>query len=109
MCIRDSVRSVVEIVIVVNEIYLHACGLQGGNLYNKRMVSIINDYIHSTEADNFVELIAPLVNTTVFRHKGAHFITFFLNALRNFSASERLFGFGGVGGYLCLLYTSRCV
>ena len=59
----------VEIVFVVNEIHLHPGSGYGSNLYHKRPVYIVDDYVHSREADDFMQLVLPLVDAAESRHE----------------------------------------
>ena len=43
-----------EKVLVVDEVDLNACGLQGGHLYNERMVGVIDYKVHAREPDYFM-------------------------------------------------------
>ncbi len=72
----------VEKVIVVDKIYLQACGLQCGHFNDERVVGVVNDNVHARETNHFVQLVASLVDGSVFRHECAHFGALFLKALR---------------------------
>ena len=86
-------QTILEIVIVVDEIYLHACGLNRSNFYNKGVISIIDDQVHTGEANYFMQLISALVNVSPFRHKCPDFTAFFLYCLWKVSTYIGHFGF----------------
>ena len=79
----------VEIVIIVNEIYLHASSLNACHLDDEWVVCIINNNIHSRQTNNFVQLIASLVNDTPSWHKCANLVAIFLNELGESASHER--------------------
>ena len=91
-----------EVVIVVNEIYLHARGLQGRHFDDELMVGIVDDDIHAGEADYFVELVAPFVDISVFGHERAHFVAFFEYGLRKDAGYVGQWRLREIGGdFLC--------
>jgi len=73
---------VLEIILIVNEIDLHPCRLNGGNLDDERMVGVIDDEVHAGETNYFVKLIAAFVDVAIFRHESAYLFSFFLYGLR---------------------------
>ena len=88
----------VEVVVVVDEVYLQARGLECGYLDDEGMVRIVDDDVHSRETDYFVKLIAAFVDGTVFGHKTSNFRSFFLKSLRKTAAefAQRCVGQIGV-------------
>ena len=60
----------VEVILVVNEIDLHACCRNRCNLDYERSVYIVDDDVHSRKTDHFMELIFPFIYTSVPRHEG---------------------------------------
>ena len=80
--------AVKEIVIVVDEVHLHACRLDGSDFDNQRMIGVIDDQIHARKADNFVKLVSSLIDISPLGHKGANLTAFFLNVLWKFSAHD---------------------
>ncbi len=79
---------VVEVVVVVNKVDLHSRRLQSGYLDDKRMVGVVDDYVHAGETDYFVELVSALVDTAVFRHESTHLDTSFLHTLGDCAAKS---------------------
>src|SRR5665647_292583 len=75
-----------EIIIVINEVNLHACRLYAGHLYNKRMVSIIYDEVHPRQTDDFMKLIPSFVDGAISGHKCPDLFPPFLYALRQITA-----------------------
>ena len=75
-----------EIILVVNEIDLHARCRNRRNLDYKRSVNIVDDYVHSGKSDDFVELILALIDTAISRHEGSDFLLSFLNTLWKISS-----------------------
>ena len=67
--------------VIVDEVNLDACTGNARYLYDKRMVCIVHNQVHSAQADNFVELVAPFIDDTPFGHKGSYFATAFLGQL----------------------------
>ena len=90
----------VEVVLVVYEIDLHSCGRNGSNLDHKRPVNVVDDDVHAGEADYFVELVLPFVDTAVARHEGPYFLLPFLDALRKIPSDVCDFGFRKIWEYL---------
>ncbi len=78
---------VLEILVIVDEIDLHARSLQRSDLYDERVVGVVDLKVHSRKADYFVKLVATLIDTAVFRHECAHFETVFLHFVWNHLAS----------------------
>ena len=76
----------VEVILVVDEIYLHPCGRDGRDLDYQRTVDIVYDYVHSGEADNLMKLVLPFVDASVARHERTNLLFPFLNALRQISS-----------------------
>ena len=50
------------------------------------MVVVIDDQVHSRQADHLVQLVAPFVDQTVTRHEGSNLISSFLHILGERSA-----------------------
>ena len=59
-------ETVVEIVVVVNEVYLHAGCLQRCHLDDQRVVSVVNDEVHARQTDNFVQLVTSFIYVAPF-------------------------------------------
>lgn len=59
-----SLHPILEIIIIIDEIYLHTCGLDRSYFYNKGVVSIIDNQVHTGEANHFVQLVPALVNVS---------------------------------------------
>ena len=62
------------------------------------MVGVVDDEIHSREADDFMQLVAPLVDGAVARHEDAHFFTAFLSGLGQVAADEAHLRFRQIRG-----------
>jgi len=75
-----------EIIIVVDEIDLHACTLNGSYLYDEGMVGIINYQIHPGKADNLMKLVSSLVNGAITGHECPDLLPPFLYALWQITA-----------------------
>ena len=71
-----------EEIIVVDEVYLQAGGRQRSDLDDQWMVIVIDDHVDPREADDFMQLIAALVDDTEAGHEDADIITQLLNPLR---------------------------
>ena len=91
----------VEVVFVVNEIYLNTfcCG-NGSNLDDNRSVHIIHDNVHSRESDDLMELVLSFVDAAVARHATTEYLLPFLNALREVSSYLGDFSFRKIRIYL---------
>ena len=89
-----------EVVIVIDEIYLKPGGLQGGHLNYKWMVGVVDYDVHTRQTDDFMELVAAFVDSTVTWHECAHFGAAFLYALGQGAAEGRHLAGGEVGFYL---------
>ena len=57
----NHLQAVLEVIIVVDEINLHAGGLYGCYLNDKRMVGIVDDKVHTGETYHFVQLISAII------------------------------------------------
>ena len=55
--------------------------------------SIVDNQVHTREADHFVQLISALIDISPFRHKGSDFTAFFLYRLWKVSTYIGHFGF----------------
>ena len=88
-----SLHPILEIIIIIDEIYLHTCGLNRSNFYNKGVISIVDDQVHTGEANHFVQLVPALVNVSPFGHKSSDFTAFFLYRLWKVSTYIGHFGF----------------
>ena len=75
--------TLVEVVIVVNEIHLHTGRLNRSHLDNQWMVRIINDNIHTRQTNHLVQLVAALVDISPAGHKRANLVATLLYGLRN--------------------------
>ena len=71
-----------EIIFIVNKIDLHASLLNGSDLNDQGVVSVIDNQVHSRKPDHFVQLVTTFVDVSKTRHKRANFSTSFLDALR---------------------------
>ena len=107
-CIKDSttvvvivfhtifircLQAILEIIIIIDEIYLHTCRLDGSDFYNQGMVSIVNNQIHTGKANHFVQLVSAFIDVSPFGHKGSDFTAFFLDRLWKVSTYIGHFGF----------------
>jgi hypothetical protein len=68
-----------EIVVVVDEIYLHTRGLQSRYLDDEWVVVVVNNYVDSRKADYLVELVAAFINASVARHECSDFQPLFMH------------------------------
>ena len=87
-----------EEILIINKIDLHASGLDRSHFNYQRMVGIVDYQVHTRKADNFVQLIAALVDATETRHERSNFLTFFLDTLGKVPADEAHMAFLQVGG-----------
>ena len=71
-----------EVIIVVDEVYLHPCSRNRSHFDEERMVGIIDDEVCAAQANNFMQLITPLVNLSQLGHKRASLISVRLEILR---------------------------
>lgn len=60
------------------------------------MVIVIDDHVDPREADDFMQLIAALIDDTEAGHEDADIITQLLNPLRQLTCRRRDIGFGEV-------------
>ena len=71
-----------EEVVVVGEIDLDASRLNRRYLDQQRMVRVVDDQVHTREANHFVQLVATLVDVSELGHEGACLKSFLLKHLR---------------------------
>ena len=76
----------VEIVLIINEIYLDSGSRNRCNLDHKRSVDIVDDDIHSREADHLMKLVLSLVDASISWHEGSDLLLSLLDSLRKVSA-----------------------
>ena len=86
-----------EEVIVVDEVHLQASRREGSDLDDQRMIIIVDDHIDSREADDFMQLVAALVDDAEARHEDTDLIPQFLYPLRQLACCRRNVGLGKVG------------
>ena len=101
VCVLRSVLigahlSFVKIIIVVDEIDLNASGLNGSHFDDERVIGLIDDDVHSRQANHFVQLVTALVDIAPFRHKRADLVSTFLNALRQLATDRGHLRLGNV-------------
>jgi hypothetical protein len=90
-----------EVVVVVNEVDLHTCCLNGSHLDDERMVRVIDDQIHARETDDLMQLVATFVDHTESGHEGTNLVTGFLYALGKLASDlSRAASVGHVGDNL---------
>ena len=75
-----------EIIFVVDEVYLDTGRRNGGDLYYEGMVSLSHYDIDARQADNFVKLVLAFVDAPVARHEHTDLPTPLLDALGKFTA-----------------------
>jgi len=92
-------RLSLEIVFIVNEVYLHSGLLNRSNLDNKRVIVIINDEIHPAESDYFMQLVSSFINNAKPRHKCSDFPSFLLCSLWKVPANPTNVTVGKIGNY----------
>ena len=90
----------VEVVLVGDEIHLHTGGGQRRYLDNQGPVHIADDEVHTRQADDFVQLMLALVDTSEAGHKRADFFLKFLYPLRQVSSDMRKRTLRKIGKYL---------
>lgn len=89
-----------EIVVVIDKIDLHAGRLYRCHLDNQRMIGIIDDKVHSRQTYHLMQLIATLIDITVFGHESTDFPPSLLNALRQISTYRCNFRIGKIRSHL---------
>ena len=87
-----------EEVVVVDEIDLHPRLLDGSHLDDERVVGVVDDEVHSRQADHLVQLVAPLVDDTVARHENPDLLATFLGGLGQVTTDEAHRGLRQIGG-----------
>ena len=71
----------VEIVLIINKVYLNSGGRNRCNLDHKRSVDIVDDDVHSRKTDHLMKLVLSLVDTAVSRHECSDLFLTLLNTL----------------------------
>ena len=89
-----------EVVLVVNEVYLHPGCRDRGYLDDQRSVNIVDDDVHPGKSDNFMKLVLPFVDAAISRHERTDLLFPFLNALWQISADLGDIRFGQIWKYL---------
>ena len=59
----------VEIIFIVDEIYLHPGSGNGSHLDDERSVHIVDDDIHARKSDYLMKLVLPFVDASVSGHE----------------------------------------
>ena len=62
-CIAEDTLAV-EVVFIVDEIYLHT-GSSGCYLDDQRSVDIVDHDVHSRKSDDFMELVLPFIDAAI--------------------------------------------
>ena len=70
-----------EEVVVVDEVDLHACGLYACDLDEEWVVGVVDNDVEAGETDDFVELVASLVDAAESGHESADFPSAFHDSL----------------------------
>ena len=89
-----------EIVVIVDEVDLHAGRGNRSHLDDELVVVVVDDQVSSRQPDHLVKLVAALVDTTVRRHVRPNLVPPLLHRLHQLPAQHRLFGLGKIGGNL---------
>lgn len=58
----SDLQAILEVIVIIDKVYLHTCSLYGCYLDDKRMVRVINDQIHTGKAYHFVQLVSAFVD-----------------------------------------------
>ena len=77
-----------EIVVVVDEIDLHARRGDRGDLDDELVVVVVDDEVHARKTYYLVELVPAFVDTAVARHEGTDFVPTLLHRLRESAAKS---------------------
>ncbi len=89
-------QPVLEIVVVVDEIDLHAGRLDRSHLDDERVVGIVDDKVHARQPDYLVQLVPAFVDVPPLGHERPDFSSPFLNGLRQAPAHARHLGLGHI-------------
>src|SRR3712207_9110372 len=74
-------QSVLKVVVIIYEIYLHAGRLDRSHFDDERMIGVIDNQIHARQTNHLMELIPAFIDISPFGHKSSDFTAFFLNCL----------------------------
>src|SRR5690606_17647510 len=80
-----------EVLFVVQKIYLHACSGNGCYFNNKGVIIIVDYNVHSREPDHLVQAVTAFIDIAKPRHQYAYFIPFLLHGLRKLAGNFRNF------------------
>ena len=89
-----------EIVFVVDEVYLHACRRNGRHLDHERPVDIVDYDVHAGKADHLVKLVLSFIDAAVSRHEGPYLLLPLLDSLRKVSSDICYVRFREIREYL---------
>lgn len=109
--VADLVLFLRKKIVVIDEVNLHPRLLNRCHLYDERVVGIVDDEVHSREADDLMQLVAALVDGAIAGHENTDFLAVFLRGLGQVSANEAHLRFRQIGGdflmnekYSCHVY-----
>ena len=71
-------QTVMEVIFILYEVYLHTCRLYRSNLDDQRMVCIIYDKVHAGKTYNLVKVVASGIDVSPQRRKYSDFLYFVL-------------------------------
>ena len=89
-----------EVIFVVDEVNLDAGRGDGRHLDDQGTVHVADDDVHARQADDFVQLVLPLVDAPVFGHEGADLLLALLDPLGKLAAEIADGAFRKVGNHL---------
>lgn len=75
-----------EVVLVVDEVYLHPCRRDGGDLDDQGVISVVDVEVHAAKTDDLMKLVTALVDDAKARHEYADFAAPLMDSLRNMPA-----------------------
>ena len=73
VCIEETLT--LEEIIVVDKVHLHTCCGEGGHLDDQRMIVVVDDHIDPRETNDFMQLIAALIDQTEAGHEDTDIIS----------------------------------
>ena len=76
-----SHQSILEIIVVIDKIDLHACSLKRSHFYNQRMIGLVNYKVHTRQADNLMQLVTSFIDKSPFGSEDSYLATTFLSGL----------------------------
>ena len=109
--VADLVLFLRKKIVVVDEVNLHPRLLNRCHFDDERVVGVVDDEVHTRQANHLMQLVATLVDGAITGHEDTDFLAALLRGLGQVTANEAHLRFRQIGGdflmnekYSCHVY-----